>query len=143
MADTESGTVAFYLSDGKQLIKLRLKPSTLFSNMATQSVCLFNKFGYCKHQEMCRKLRVKELCENNSCDFSTCKWYWNYGRCKFDKCAFKNIENMNSSENINHECDKVMSKLINVELAIKSLEEKEKQTINTIDKLMEMETKKN
>ena len=50
---------------------------------------------------------------------------------------------MNSSENINHECDKVMSKLINVELAIKSLEEKEKQTINTIDKLMKMETKMN
>ena len=51
----------------------------------------------------------------------------NYDRCKFDPCAFKHIENMKSSENIKHEREKVMSKLINDELALKSLEEKEKQ----------------
>ena len=32
--------------------------------MATQTVCSFYRFGYCKHKELCRKRHVKEICEN-------------------------------------------------------------------------------
>ena len=61
---------SIYLSDWKQQLKLRLKPTNLFSNMATQTqnVCPFNKFGYWKHKDMCRKLHIKELCENTKRD---------------------------------------------------------------------------
>ena len=34
--------------------------------MASQSVCQFNKFGFCKFKEACRKQHVKELCENQA-----------------------------------------------------------------------------
>ena len=40
--------------------------------MATQSVYEFNKFGFCKYKEMCRKKHVGELCENLNCDIKTC-----------------------------------------------------------------------
>ena len=61
---------SIYLSDWKQQLKVRLKPTNLFSNMATQTkkVCPFNKFGYCKHKDMCRKLHINELCENTKRD---------------------------------------------------------------------------
>ena len=115
----------------------------------TQNVCPFNKFGYCKHKDMCRKLHINELCENNTCDFSlckfrhpkTCKWYWEYGRCKFNPCAFKHIENINSEENVKLESEKIMLKLRNVETALKALEEEESETKKTINQLLEMDKK--
>ena len=104
---------SIYLSDWKQQLKLRLKPTNLFSNMATQTqnVCPFNKFGYWKHKDMCRKLHINELCENTTCDFSsckfrhpkTCKLYWEYRRCKSNPCAFKHTENINFAKNLNQE----------------------------------------
>ena len=44
---------------------------------------------------------MNELFENISCDLSncmlrhhnTCKWYREFGRCKFNPCAFKHIGN--------------------------------------------------
>ena len=40
--------------------------------MATQFLCLFNKYVYCKHGEKCRKRHVNEICEKTSCDSSKC-----------------------------------------------------------------------
>ena len=68
--------------------------------MAAHSVCSFNKFGYCKYRNECRKLHVNEMCDGSSCEFLSCKfrhpkicyWYSEYGRCKFDPCAFKHVE---------------------------------------------------
>ena len=70
--------------------------------MAAQISCRFNKFGYCKHRDYCRKLHVNELCDESACDISncrlrhpyTCKFYKEYGRCKFDPCAYKHIDNI-------------------------------------------------
>eukprot|EP00092_Neocalanus_flemingeri_P059010 GFUD01070439.1.p1 GENE.GFUD01070439.1~~GFUD01070439.1.p1 ORF type:complete len:313 (+),score=42.55 GFUD01070439.1:267-1205(+) len=59
--------------------------------MATQNVCKFNKFGFCKFKETCRKQHVMEICENSSCAVSTCifrhprmcRFFRDFGRCKF------------------------------------------------------------
>ena len=38
--------------------------------MATQNICNFNKFGFCKFRDRCRKQHVNDKCENSSCDIS-------------------------------------------------------------------------
>ena len=66
-------------------------------------VCLYNKYGYCKHKEMCRKRHVNEMCEKTSCEVykctsrhpKICKFFWNHGHCKFDPCAFLQKDNEN------------------------------------------------
>ena len=76
--------------------------------MATQNVCSWNKYGFCKHREYCRKYHEKKLCENQTCDIlncflrhpKNCKFYTEYKRCKFDPCAFKHIENDDDIENM-------------------------------------------
>ena len=40
--------------------------------MATHTVCSFDKFGYCKHKDHCRKSHVKELGEKIARDVSNC-----------------------------------------------------------------------
>ena len=67
--------------------------------MATEHVCRFNKFGYCRYRDTCRNLHVNETCENTSCDISRCnqrhprecRYYREFSRCKFDPCKFKHI----------------------------------------------------
>ena len=82
--------------------------------MAAQTpVCLYNKYGYCKHKEMCRKRHVKEICDNNSCEVykctfrhpKICKFFWNDGQCKFDPCAFLHKDNENSVWKLKKEND--------------------------------------
>ena len=36
--------------------------------MATQNVCRYFKFGFCKYLEKCRFPHVKEICESQDCD---------------------------------------------------------------------------
>ena len=112
--------------------------------MATQTfVCLYNKFGYCKHQEACRRNHVNELCENLACELSTCnlrhpktcKWFREYGRCKFDPCAFKHVGN--NIEKLKAENQEVLSKLNDIEKALAALEEREQESKETISRLME------
>ena len=79
--------------------------------MATQNVCKWNKYGYCKHGDMCKKLHVNDICENSSCKImcclkrhpKPCKFYAIYKRCKFDPCAFLHVENTNSFEYLKKE----------------------------------------
>ena len=73
-----------------------------------QNVCLFYKFGYCKHKDCCRKQHVKKVCDNNSCDISKCsfrhpkicKFYRDNGQCKFDPCMFKHVNSNSEIENM-------------------------------------------
>ena len=70
--------------------------------MATQVICKFNKYGYFRYQEMCRKQHINEKCENSSCDRKECmlrhpkigKFFREYGFCKFGEwCKFTHKEN--------------------------------------------------
>jgi chromosome segregation ATPase len=66
--------------------------------MATQNVCLFNKYGFCKFSDKCRKYHEKNVCENLECEIKTCvlrhpkvcKFFRDLGYCKFSEyCQFK------------------------------------------------------
>ena len=78
------------------------------AKMTAHNVCCYFKFGYCKFDEKCRFVHVKEECTNKSCEISSCtfrhpkicKFYRDYHRLKFGEwCFFKHIEN-NDTENI-------------------------------------------
>ena len=69
--------------------------------MATQNVCKYHKFGFCKYSEKCRFPHVKEECENKECEVRSCNlrhpkictYYRDYRRCKFGEwCSFKHVE---------------------------------------------------
>ena len=76
--------------------------------MAAQNVCRYNKYGYCKFGEVCRKLHIDELCEDSACDSRTCdkrhpkecKYYTNYRRCNLNPCKFSHLEKMNCDEKL-------------------------------------------
>ena len=68
--------------------------------MAQQNVCTFNKFGYCKFKQNCRKQHITEKCENDSCDTKTCnlrhprvcRYFRDIGFCKFGEWCLFNHE---------------------------------------------------
>ena len=82
-------SVAFFLLDCQHSINKRLSQK-YFEKMATQNVCSFNKFGYCKFRNNCRKMHVNENCENESCEITTwklrhpkpCRYFRDLRRCK-------------------------------------------------------------
>ena len=66
--------------------------------MEASNLCAYNKFGFCKHGKHCKKVHVDLLCEIENCEISTCekrhpkicKFFAQYGRCKFlDYCRYK------------------------------------------------------
>ena len=60
-------------------------------------ICRHFKFGYCKFGARCQFKHVNQECENSSCDISSCdkrhpiicRFYSNFGRCKFSPCSYK------------------------------------------------------
>ena len=65
--------------------------------MAAENVCQYYKFGHCKFQTNCPKKHIHELCQEKNCEIrkcslrhpKLCRFYLQYGRCKFDPCSFK------------------------------------------------------
>ena len=110
-------------------LKTRLKPNTDFRNMATQPVCLFNKFGHCKFQKKCRKMHIIEVCGILDCEVRNCKlrhpkvysFYRDYSYCKFSEfCSF--------SHNIgNHSNDALEKEIKDIQKELKLLKEKENE----------------
>ena len=120
--------------------------------MATQNVCRYFKFGFCKYTVNCRFLHVKENCESQDCDVSSCnlrhpkicRFFRDYSRCKFGEwCCFrhvhKNIESdkeildrINNLEKLIAEKDALIANLAN---KVKFIEEKlsiDNDTVNQI-----------
>ena len=73
-------------------------------------MCNFNKYGFCRYQERCRKFHGKILCENLNCEVrecklrhpKQCKFLRDYGYCKFGEwCYFshKELRKMSNAEN--------------------------------------------
>ena len=124
--------------------------------MATQTqrfsmlkVCSYNKFGYCKHKEHCRKQHVKELCEKKSCDISncslrhpkTCKFYRDYGRCKFNPCMFRHIDNTIDLVELRKENEKIVKIIQSIDDRLEDLEAKIVVSEDLISKLCKVEEK--
>ena len=129
--------------------------------MATQDVCFFNKYGFCKYLETCRKKHENSICEKKDCDImkcnlrhpKDCKYYRDYGFCKFSEwCRFshrnsngreKRLENdeikrlKDNLKTVENELEKNNEKVTKLESNIhdmnKKISEKEK-TISKINK---------
>ena len=113
--------------------------------MATQNVCKFNKFGYCRYKDACRNLHRNEICQNSSCEIKgcnlrhprECRYYREYRRCKFDPCKFKHIANLSYESEIDtlrrdhlksvkrlEEIEKLLNEKNDVETNIKIINDK-------------------
>ena len=118
--------------------------------MATQNVCFYNKYGYCKYAEKCRKFHEKETCEKSICEITECKlrhpimckYFRDYGFCKFtDWCKFSH--KMVTNNDRNDEVKKLEKNLEALENKVKSKDEKIVKLESEIDylkqKFIEME----
>ena len=119
--------------------------------MATQNICNFNKFGFCKFRDRCRKQHVNDKCENSSCDISVCilrhprrcKFYSEYKRCKYGEwCRFEHVENLNNVEidDLKKENESILTKLAGIE---NTLKEKDNLIESLLQKFKDMELKLN
>ena len=99
---------------------------------AHQDDCFFNKYGFCKYSDRCRKYHEKELCEKSDCEIrecslrhpKMCKFFQDFGFCKFNEwCMFSHKTNNNNSVK-NDELKKLEHKLKAVELDLENKNEK-------------------
>ena len=104
------------------------------SKMATQDICFYNKYGFCKYLETCRKKHENSICEKKDCEImkcnlrhpKECKFYRDYGFCKFSEwCRFSH-NNSNARKNLseNDEIKKLKDNLKTVETVIEKNNEK-------------------
>ena len=64
------------------------------------SICSYFKFGHCKFGILCRKRHIETQCDSVDCSLNVCekrhpklcKYFQNYGRCKFMPCFYKHVE---------------------------------------------------
>ena len=68
----------------------------------TAEICMFNKFGFCKKGDSCRKIHLVEICLKDGCDARKCdkrhprpcKFFNQKGFCKFEiNCKFSHKPN--------------------------------------------------
>ena len=117
--------------------------------MAAQNVCSWFKYGYCRHRESCRKRHNQEVCDESNCNIyrcikrhpKTCKYYLNYGRCKFNPCAFLHKNNDENVENLKKDNLEIVRKLEAIDRNLKELEKKAELSESIIDKLTKVEAK--
>ena len=120
--------------------------------MATQSVCGFYKFGFCRFREVCRKEHVKKLCESSSCDGKTCaerhprvcKFFKNVGYCKFGEwCLFSHIIKKDPEmEKLKAENRAILKRLEEVEKVLFEKDKEINDIMKSIEETRKMETNK-
>ena len=99
--------------------------------MAHNNVCSFNKYGFCKYEERCRKHHEKNICENAKCVVKecalrhpkNCKFLRDYGYCNTGHDEITELK---------AKLDEVNSRLVSCE---KSIFEKSNQ-IETLEKML-------
>ena len=116
--------------------------------MAAPTICLFNKFGYCKFRERCRKHHINEICIQNTCEILSCsqrhpkicKFFRKYRRCKFSPCAFKHEIELpgNDHEKIDKEVKELSEKVLALE---NDIQNKNKKIEDLTEKIAVIENK--
>ena len=103
-----------YLETESSDITLALKDSV----KPYQSICKFNKNGFCKFGEKCTKMHVNTLCNTINCNKNacrdrhpkSCKYFSQNGYCRFGKdCAF------------NHKNSIAQTKVVEMEIEVNNL----------------------
>ena len=104
------------------------------------TICRKNKYGYCKYGHKCHFRHNIQICNINKCDIPSCekrhprdcRWFQEYGRCKFTSyCKYKHA-NIDSIEEIIHKIKENKDKLIEIDKILDGIEKKE---INILEKL--------
>ena len=101
----------------------------------SENVCKFNKNGYCKFKETCRKRHINDICRVTSCvkDLCVnrhpkeCKYFITYNYCKFGEyCAFEHKKRMenNSIENALQEIEILKNEIVALKQSIIEINEK-------------------
>ena len=111
--------------------------------MATQNVCSFFKYGYCKHGKFCRSFHEIRICNSEKCEVLMCtlrhpiicKFFKKYKRCKFDPCAYKHEDSDDAFEMLKKENIEINEKLTKVIEDIELISAKEKESKDIIEKL--------
>ena len=101
--------------------------------MAAHPVCLFNKFGYCRYGELCKHKHLKEVCDDLDCEQKEvchkrhpkqCRYYRDFGRCKFSEyCFFRHEESFKQNHNqIESELEQLKHKVMMLEDKLESID---------------------
>ena len=107
----------------------------------TAEICMFNKFGFCKIGENCRKIHLveiclKDVCEARKCDKRhprPCKFYNQKGFCRFENnCKFSHKPN----KTIQEQNLKIEALETKTEMLLRMIEE-QKATIESLKAKME------
>ena len=83
------------------------------------SICLKNKYGFCKFRNTCRNHHVNEKCENVNCDIKLCekrhpvecKFFRSYQRCKFLEFCHYEHKIVKTSNNIENDMNNLKEKM--------------------------------
>ena len=134
--------------------------------MAGATICLYNKYGYCKYKNLCRYHHVVDKCEDENCDVTscfkrhpkTCRYFYRYNRCKFnDSCSFSHISSTvrfhaDKDENVKSRLSHIeesnvrqANDLMNMKFKLEALEKENeflKDEVKKIPELMKSATEK-
>jgi len=112
--------------------------------MAGLTICLRNKFGYCKYNKACQFKHNNNNCEKADCNKQSCEerhpkecwWFRQYNRCKFMYCSYKHtvVPSFSSRSSEIHE---------KIETLEKQIKEKEIQINLQEKKIKDIESKQN
>ena len=102
----------------------------------TAEICMFNKFGFCKKGDTCRKIHLVEICMKDVCDARKCdkrhprpcKFFNQKGFCRFeDNCKFSHKPN----KTVQEQNFKIKALEKKTEILLKLIEE-QKATIESL-----------
>ena len=100
--------------------------------MATQNTCFFNKYGFCKYLDKCRRYHENKKCEKLDCEIrdcplrhpKVCRFFRDFRFCKFGEwCKFSH-EVLRNASSSNEEIERLQNKLMAVENDLKKNSEK-------------------
>ena len=106
-------------------------------------VCNYNKFGYCKFKENCRRLHNDVVCQEANCEVKSCfsrhprscKFYSQFNHCKFGvNCRYLHA-NYEMIKRIDEDIAAIKSKALDFE---KIIAEKDKQIKSLDEKIMKL-----
>ena len=120
--------------------------------MTQESVCMFNKFGFCKFGNYCFRNHENRICENGECQVHgctfrhprKCRFFMEFSYCKFGSyCKFshqtlRTLETSKEIDDLKEEINQLKDKIKEKE---KDIQTKEMQ-IKSIEENFEKERKK-
>jgi len=117
--------------------------------MANDGLCMFNKFGFCKYLDKCRKRHTKETCEKENCEVNkcgkrhpkTCRYFQEFARCKFGEDCYYKHKQKESNYEVVKELERVKEKLRIIENILEKKAEEIERIIDLEKAVAELQIK--